>query len=273
MVSPPHAVSRTRMARGCQVRRLGGRAAPRSLLAAAVPLRRAGRRHGDASARSRVPAERRRWLRETSPPPGTRSRAQRHGALRSRGAWSLARRYWYTRAGGAAVSTQPHLCRARSPPVCLGLTWCILLVLSSCTVLWRVREELGRWRRLARSPWIRGRSPQCTDTEKRVQTDPLTRGNVSRSVRGFAGRSIFRNHPGTGGPGISVREKCPSCHPATSVHGGRVSPPSQAWYCSTDSFIGILLLCRAVLAHTPKTSLLQTAACATSLWKVEFDTA
>lgn|SRR5712691_3374192 len=107
---------------------------------------------------------------------------------------------------------------------------------------------------------------------KRVQTYPLTRGNVSLSVWGFAVRSIFRNHAVTGVPGIPVMEKFPSSHPSTSVHVGRVSPPPQSWYCSTYFFICFLLLCSAVLSHTPKTSPVQMAACATSLWKVEFDT-
>lgn len=107
---------------------------------------------------------------------------------------------------------------------------------------------------------------------KRVKTYPLTRGNFALSVRCFAVRSIFRSHAVTGVPGILVMEKFPSFQPSTSVHVGRVSPPPQPWYCSTYFFICFLLLCSAVLLHTPKTSPVQMAACATSLWKVEFDT-
>src|SRR5437763_3548116 len=69
---------------------------------------------------------------------------------------------------------------------------------------------------------------------QRVQAYPPTRGAFSMSARCFLPRSISRNHGGTDVPGISVIVKFPSFHPCTSVQVGRVSPPPQVWYCSTD---------------------------------------
>jgi hypothetical protein len=74
------------------------------------------------------------------------------------------------------------------------------------------------------------------------ENSPRTRGHFSVSVWCFAVRSIFRNHAGRSIPGTSVIEKCPSCHPSTSVHGGRVSPPSMlgnsrsSFKCSSCSY-------------------------------------
>ena len=108
------------------------------------------------------------------------------------------------------------------------------------------------------------------------------------SARRFLPRSISWNHGGTDVLGISVMEKCPSFHPCTSVQMGRVSPPPQAWYCSTDLSMFSLLLGSLIdiqgnqypreradvaLPRTQRTSALQTVTRVTILWKVEFDTA
>jgi hypothetical protein len=62
-------------------------------------------------------------------------------------------------------------------------------------------------------------------------------------------RSIFRNHAGTGVAGTAVIEKFPSCHPCTSGQMGRLSPPPQAWYCSTYFSMFFSLLYSAVLSY------------------------
>ncbi len=119
-------------------------------------------------------------------------------------------------------------------------------------------EGPGHRRGLALSRLLCRRAPQCTDTGKHVQAYLPTRGNFSRSARFFLLRRIFRNHEGTDVPGTSVMEKFPSFHPCMSGQMGRVSPPPQAWYCSTYFVMFFPLLeisvlsCIAITEHKPE---------------------
>jgi hypothetical protein len=149
-------------------------------------------------------------------------------------------------------------------------------------------------------------------SSQRVQAYLPTRGNSSIAVRFFLRRSIFWSHEGTGVPGTSVMEKCPACHPCTSVQMGRVSPPprlgtarhtfpcsscsSTVWGCRAWRFLRTTRNIgqqqgndtqsdrhprepvptreggRGRPHRTQTTSPRQAATRGTILWKVEFDT-
>jgi hypothetical protein len=160
------------------------------------------------------------------------------------------------------VSPSPCGCRWPSPSgVNASMTWTVIgrdpLVsrAAACAGAWDLLSLLRGACEGLRAParprpqsLLCGRAPQCTDTEKRVQAYPPTRGNFSISARGFLLRKIFWNHAGTGVPGTSVMEKVSPFHPCTSGQLGRVSPPPHTWYCSTYCAMFFPLLSSAVLS-------------------------